>query len=554
MQIASKLRLTAIFFTITMLVILASRTFATDAAAQPATLSATVEVLRSDQNGLQFSLTVPTAEVSSTGAVSVAGLEGRFSTMGTPDLPYYSALIAVPPEASVQLAVSAENETIRATDAIAPVPTAKVGLDTDYSAISTIDEFEQEYLPDMAIYSEDTNYPAMRYELSEPMYVRDLRVVKLTLYPVRYNPVAQTLTEVGKFNIGITFAGADRSVETLPTPTNSTTAVLNPEQAAGWHALPRSFQPRATTFPIGKQTLKITIDKDGIYSLTPANLTSAGMGGINPNTIEMMWQGQPIAYQFIGNNNAQFEAGEEIRFYGWAFDGDRHDKLFVGDKNVFWLWADGSPTLASSASNGSGGTAVTTWRSVVEKDDRNFFYTGGTLYSNVATHDNEPDAWFLLTMANHVTETVSVDLPDPVAIGSNARLLVEVASITPAANQDFSVILNDVNQITDTWNGLKNRNLIKNNVPHSLLNDGANTFQFISNHANFSNDMLVNRVRVEYDRNLTAINDTLQFDFAAAGNHKFQVNGYAESTATNFVAWDVTDRVAPTVVGITAAD
>lgn len=311
---------------------------------------------------------------------------------------------------------------------------------------------------------------------------------------------------------------------------------------------------QVTTFPVGKQTLKITINQAGIYQLTANDLANAGMAAIDPTTIEMMWQGQPIAYQFVGDNDTEFETGEAIQFYGWAFDGSRHDKLFVGANNVFWLWADGTPTFASSINNDSGGIAITEWRSVVEKADANFFSTGATLYNVSSTHDNEPDAWFLLGLTNHVTETVSVELPNPVAAGSDASLLVEVSNLSDANDHNFSVALNNTTQIVATWHGLKNQNLVKHDVDHTLLINGANSFNIATHHTNFSNDMLVKRIRVEYDRNLTALNDTLQFNYAMAGKHTFQVNGFVEDSAANFVAWDVTDRTAPTVVKIATAD
>ncbi len=317
-------------------------------------------------------------------------------------------------------------------------------------------------------------------------------------------------------------------------------------------------QIQASNFPVGKQTLKITIAEDGLYELTGADLTDAGMNvsGMDPDTLEMMHQGQPVAYQFVGDDDGTFEANESVRFYGWAFDGSRHDRLYVGDSNVFWLWADGTPVEATVVGNGVGGNVVTTWRSTVELEEENFFSRGEQRHRNDPSPDNEPDAWFMLGMTNGVTETITLELPDRVANGSDATVLVEVANESNRINHLFDVGLNGTLLETHTWDGIRNLNLTSSTSVASLQN-GTNTISLYSHYRNSSgniafDDMLVNRVRVEYDRQLTAIDNHLQFSYATAGNHQFQVDGY--TTAADIVAWNVTDRTAPTIITLNSGD
>ena len=99
--------------------------------------------------------------------------------------------------------------------------------------------------------------------------------------------------------------------------------------------------------PLNVDTYKIEIDADGVYELRIDDLAAAGMDVVNldPSTIEMMHQGQPVSTQFVGDDDNLFEADETLRFYGQAFNGTPYDKLYVGN-NVYWLWA-GEERLAN---------------------------------------------------------------------------------------------------------------------------------------------------------------------------------------------------------------
>ncbi len=560
MQFATKPRLALIILACAAIIFAATSSYTSSANA--ALDSASVSVVSSNNNGIQFALALPSAEINADGKLTVAGLDSGFSEPGTPDLPFYSTLIALPPNATAQVALSVSGQTERAIETIRPISNRVINDDTDIFANPVLEDLEEVFEPNAEIYEANEIFPTVRYEVSDPMYIRDVRVVQIKLFPVRYNPVAQTLTEVDQFDVGITFAGGTRdALNPASGETQLPTNVLNAAQAAEWRSLPSDLNSRATGFPIGKQTLKITVDKDGIYELSYADLDSAGLDvdNINPATLEMMYQNEPVAYQFIGDADTMFEPNEAIRFYGWAFDGSIHDQLFVGDENVFWLWADGTPTLAATTNNGSAGTVVTEWRSTVELDDERFYTPGESLHYQDNTNDNEPDAWYLVGMSNGVTETFSIELPDVVTSGSNADVLVEVSTVNDKAGHVFDVALNTDLLDTFVWDGWDNRNLTAS-ASASTLQDGTNLVKLYSHRLNGSGNtdtnekMLVNRIQVMYDRELTAVDDQLQFTYPTTGNQIFQVGGFTTADPDDIMAWDVASHLLPTIVTLTADD
>ena len=559
MQITGRFRLAFIALIIGALAIIAGNALQTDAADELVDVT-TVDIADSDERGMQFTLSVPTAEVSTEGEVTVNGLDGRFTQQGQPDLPYYSTIIALPPEANASVEVSIQNESERAVDAIRPIPTILTDENTNLDEVTTLEALGLDQTPDADIYGADALFPELLWEVSEPMYIRDLRVVKLTIYPVRYNPIAQVLTEASKIDVSVSFSGASRSAAN-PAPGSAEFGnnALNSDQAENWRSLPADMNSRATGFPIGVQTLKITVNEDGLYQISYNDILNAGLNpaSLNTNALQLMHMNQSVAYQFIGDNDGTFEAGETVRFYGWAFDGSRHDRLYVGDNNVYFLYSGGSANNVTTVNSSSSGNLVNSWRSTIDYEQDKFFTTTDDIQWQLS--DNEADAWYWFGLKNGITKTVSIEVPNPINNGNPASLLVEVNSTNTKTGHLLDVSLNDSLLQTFTWNFNRNKNLEHNSLAASALLDGANQVDLWSHRLNDNggidfDDILVNRMTLTYDRALTAVNNELAFNYTTSGPQRFLVDGFTESDPTAIYVWDVSNRMSPTVVNLSSAD
>ncbi|MGB4869854.1 MAG: C25 family peptidase propeptide domain-containing protein, partial [Candidatus Promineifilaceae bacterium] len=151
-----------------------------------------IDKLIQSDNGLSFVLNTAVLQPVANGTVQVDGLTQVVQTPGAPMLPYYSAFIAVPPEAEVSVQVTALQATTRAVPALAAAPDLTLVFDNaDDNGLfpaAAAETAPPSAAPDPAIYGQDALYPTAVYELSDPMYYRDVRLVQLKLYPVRYNP------------------------------------------------------------------------------------------------------------------------------------------------------------------------------------------------------------------------------------------------------------------------------------------------------------------------------------------------------------------------------
>ncbi len=537
--------------------------------AEKGTQAFSAQLSNSSDQGLSIKLTLPTQTENIDGVIHVDGLDARFSDPGSPDLPYYSTLIALPPEANATASVEFSGAIDSSVESIRPIPSVVINNETDILAINSLESQELLYTENADIYEAEAAFPAVNYHLSEPMYIRDLRVVRLSVYPVQYNPAKDTLTAFSEADITVTFSGGSRSAgEQLPGSADFSN-ILNGEDAENWRSLPSDFGRSTTNFPIGKDGIKITISEDGIYELTYADLQAAGMNvaAANPNNFEMMQAGEPVAYQFVGDGDNSFESGEKVLFYGWAFDNSRYEKLYIGENNVFWLFANGTPTKIASVANKTG-TVASSWQSTIDFEEDKLYFTGrASLVGSEATKwtpansENEADAWHWFGLRNYkgtnpenYVKNVTLDLPNPTA-SSTGNFLIEYTNTNEESNHKVDLTVDGTFLSSKVWGGNKNVNHTIDNVAVGSSVDVELFSNAETNNVPIDDDVLVNRISVTYDREFMAVDNNLQFIYDASGAQRFPVGGFSTTKANaDFHAWDISDRYKPKSITLAAGD
>ena len=536
-----------------------------EASAAPAQ-ALTHEIASSDE---QFSFKLTPGEMSFIdNAVTVSGLGSLMREPGAPQLPYYQTMIAVPPGATASATVVVSGAELQQTVGHLQAAPQQKELALDLVDVAqaelNIDELGLSYEPDNAIYGQDAFYPAQLYTLSEPAYLRDLRVVSLQLFPLRYNPAAGAVSLFSELTVTIQFhTDAGTVGRALPGGADSylqgyANDILNFDMAAGWR---HTVAPAGTgtVFPTGIDTYRIEVNTDGIHELSYADLQSAGMdvANVDPATLQMMYRGNPVAYQFIGDADNQFESDEAVRFFGEAFDSSRYEEMY-DYRNYYWIWAGGSALLTGSSSSEGGQPAATNFRQnvVLETDD---------WYSSTSTNDwddfpNEPDSFYMDNVSwttENYAKSYTIALPNPDTTGSNADVTAEFLS-------RFSVLLNNIEQdhgATVTlnndpnsgssplpWKGVRNENATAS-IPAASLLDGDNsadivfTTNIVSGTLTTSDRMLVNEIRVAYDRLFVAQND--QLIFAHEGQHAFTVSNLSTNVPADLHIWEITNPLQP---------
>lgn len=509
-----------------------------------------------------------------------AGFNAITHEPGVPELPYYTTYIALPPEAAVEISVTPRQEQITANIDISPVAQPQLAyIDPSYEdilaemAIPSPDPLAGQRQPDPAIYNQDSLYPTARYQLSDPVYLRDMRLVRLDLFPLQYNPLRREQRHAPQLDVAIRFVGGNLA-NRHPAPSandayqqTAAALVLNFEQGLAWRSLPpvnKEMGETAVSIPLNRTSYKIELNQDGIYEISGADLAAAGMdiAHTNPATLQMMSHGEPVAYQLVHNNDNILDPSDLIRFYGEAVHASRYEKQFLAN-NVYWLWPNGdAPLHISTTPNNPGVQTATTFPEAITREDENG-YTA-TFTNGWPTFPNEPDSWYwqLLyrtgaqPLKRLPDEALTLTLPDP-ALASGATVTYTVEMIPYDDGTGPFTVTACLNAYptcgVKTWVGIRNIN-ITNTTPITALLNGVNTLAVDLASPVGQIGLVrtgVNRITVEYLRHLKAVNDQLIFPDNVGGRGMI-VSDFSENDPADLFAWDISNPRQP--VALTGLD
>lgn len=530
--------------------------------------SSHVDITHSSVTGLTFRLSTPTFFQSEDGSLQAEGLNARIHEPGSPALPYFAAYVALPPEATAAITVhESDGRRVPAQIVVPPAPAVNTVGETDIAVMASQPDSYLDFRRDGSIYNSDAVFPETLHSISEPMYLRDLRLVELRLFPLRYNPVAQTVEHSRQLEVSITFLGADLT-DLNPVPAYDdaivgalSDAVLNFDIAGGWRSRPHSPASGETKLPVGSDAYRIEVNQDGIYELSYTDLAIAGMpvDSVDPNTFQMLYRGLTVAYDFVGDADNRFEPGEAVRFFGWEFDGSRLERQFIPDnRNYYWLWAGGSPTQIADTGNPTSHPVPDSFPESITLEEELLFQLTRT--DSWDSFPNEPDAWYLTGIEKPsaspvLTRTIELELPDPAGSGPDAVLTAEVLNRTNETWQhSLEIFANDAPQYAAGAQWLERQNInIVATTPITSLVDGDNTIGIVVRTGdNASTETYyVNRVTVDYPRRFSAIGNLLQFS-VDSGPNTFVISGFNAGNPDNAVVWDVTNHRIPRLIPMTA--
>jgi len=174
------------------------------------------EVLRGDPANVELRLGAPqlTRESVEIGGEMFTSVklpsEGAQLHDGFPDLPRVTRLVMIAPHGNVEASVlNAEFHTEVLGHRVAP----KLPLD-EASSLDAVDMAE--------VYSADAFWPPQVVEISEPMLLRDVRLVVLIVNPVQYNPVTGELRVYDQIDLAIRDIGGIGENERMIEPVSLT--------------------------------------------------------------------------------------------------------------------------------------------------------------------------------------------------------------------------------------------------------------------------------------------------------------------------------------------
>ncbi|MDQ7028878.1 MAG: C25 family peptidase propeptide domain-containing protein [Ardenticatenia bacterium] len=462
----------------------------------------------------------------------VPGFE-HASEPGTPQLPSKSILVAVPPEGTIGVRIvqsrwQALPGTYRLPLAPRPAP-----LEADLVPGS--------WEPIPAITLPEGFYPSIPVEVSPPAWIRGQRVVRVTFFPFQYEPTTGLLRRNTATQVEITFSPTATLTPIPPSPDDPfdvalRQSVVNSDMVKAWRVPPdQAPLSAATTWRTSTSqvsiTLKIVVDRDGLYRLTYTDLVAAGLdpSTVDPRTFAMTNQGVPVAIRVVGEEDGSFDPNDVIEFYGQRFRGELMARRYAAlrdtwlsecgacelkglfakytDENVYWLSAGGTPGPRMATVDGTPDSAPVprTYRTTVRAEEANHWWTH---------HFGSEDTWFWdriqpsydpsLGTFRAVTRTYTITLTGVVTTGTPpAQLRAEIGSRTTSPGHRTRFFFNDTiftqPVYSETWDG-RGLHAITATLPVTRLREGQNALTFVLGENTFAEDMYFNWFEVEYDR------------------------------------------------------
>ena len=326
--------------------------------------------------------------------------------------------------------------------------------------------------------------------------------------------------------------------------------------------------------PVGNDTYKIEVDHDGLYAISGAELSAAGLniGDVDPDKMQMMQRGESVAFLFVNNDGQPgFGSSDEIRFFGWAFDGSRYEDMYI-DSNVFWLWAGESGDRIQEAANEAGKNyARVTWfnESITEWPHLNYF-PGLTI--NWEASPNEATPWHWMRIRDLKKEPryidLPIDLPNPaVDTGQNGTITVEFSSrynalkTTPESYQATISLNGFDNSTSQAWEGGVNLNIEHMTPISQFLQPGDAGYPqnlidlkylALVEGENVDTVAYLTRATVDYPRELIAVDNELIFKQEAAGKHEFQIEDFNLAPSETIIVWDISDPHKPLQIALSS--
>lgn len=330
-----------------------------------------IEIVRADEKGILFEyqpVNVRLELAASSDSSLVRPVQrlainncARTVAAGGYDLPVRIILVGIPADARPEVTAFASGESeVAAADA------AMNGGMTGREKLKA----EVNYALD-----EEKAGMVNRVVPDRPFWIGNQRVLRLKLFPARYDEAAKAYGVVEKLQVEVRLNSLENYVSTLtPNAWDKVlrSGILNYDQAKAFRGQPAASSKlaKAVVFasPFGQSTnwIKVAFSENGIYRIDRNMLSVAGVpvSSIDPRTIRMFCQGgralpafnnvprpawRELAIEVTGEQDGSFDANDEIHFYGWGVEGWDRDSTFNNFQFVknnytttqmFWLsWA-----------------------------------------------------------------------------------------------------------------------------------------------------------------------------------------------------------------------
>jgi hypothetical protein len=441
---------------------------------------------------------------------------------------------------------------------------------------------QYKYREDPVIYSSNRFYPDKPAGIHFSGILRDQHVVCVQFCPLRYNPMTgqihfhQNIKVQMRLEAGDSVTQAEARYSSIQYPASSIQypatpfeslykdTILNYESAKKWRAGPEnrragepesrgsSIQYPASSIQEGSQSFrqrdavgarhasplhnscKICIREPGIYVLDDSDLNNAGLNpsSFDPRKIVLTNRGKEIPIYVYGEEDGRFDVGDYIEFYGTVYEED------YGPYNVYWLSVGVSMGSRMQERDGSISTIapVPEWFLCTVHEEENELHWATFPNSETA------DRFFWERIIAPTEVDLNVNATYLAAAEGDCTVRAAIQGNTKLTHH-VRIYLNGQLLEDATWYG-QTQYLTEAQISQTFLNEGANTITIeLPGDVADVDAVYLNWLEVDYRRRYITDNDSLEFNWANAGIHRFQVGTFTQGDVSVFDITDTTDPI-----------
>jgi hypothetical protein len=471
---------------------------------------------------------------------------------GAPDLPVSGALVGIPLDAEVEfVVVKAEYEAMQGKFNLCPAaqPVWAEGDLLDPNDLATPPIFVLRR--DSRAYSQNTFTPQHPADLMGTGFMRSQRVAQVRFNPFQYNPATGELRTIQRLQVALRFSFSGRANHdwfSQPAITEEgdyesilRNVLLNYDQARGWRTVPSvdhlTSPQSASSLP--DYQLKILVDREGVYTLTYADLAALGVDPqiFSPQSFRIFNMGAEMAIQVVGEEDESFDPDDSILFYGQGVN-----TKYTAD-NVYYLQASVAVTfppakriiVESAAPNGA------------ERPD--YFIKRQRFEINYHYLSNYPsgearDTWywdFVNASSAAASKTITVTVNHLAVVDAPATATIRgLLRSYRAKPQHHTRIYINGHLVDDAFWPADSEYAFEIEIPHTYLLEGANQIKLeCPRDSGITDDfVLINYYELEFGSRYAADQDRVVFDGQIAGENEFRVSNFSSPDLELF---DITD-------------
>ncbi len=295
--------------------------------------------------------------------------------------------------------------------------------------------------------------------------------------------------------------------------------------------------------PADNPMYKVMVSQNGIYKLTYAELSAAGLpvSTLDPRGFKMYDNDQEMAIQVIGEQDGSFDSGDYILFYGRMLTSP------YTYTNVYWLTYGVGSGRRMPVKDGTPGTGtVPQFFTTTAHVEENHIYQSAIPWQRNADHWfwNYYSTRYSFSRVRYYHFSLTPDTSAQYTATLHVRI---IGDSSDSANPDHHLkfYVNDTYVGERYWDG---RTILETDIPFTgtLLTNGDNVLKLeapADTGASSEERGYVDWFEVTYRHPFVAANDQLWFASPGSGTWKYEITGFI---TVPVLVFDITEPISPT--------